>query len=50
MGSIPVLGRSPGRVSGHPFQYSCLGNPMHRGGWWATVPGGYIESDMTEQL
>ena len=24
--------------SGEPeFQYSCLGNPMDRGAWWATV-------------
>ena len=21
------------------LQYSCLGNPMDRGAWWATVPG-----------
>ena len=24
---------------GNPFQYSCLGNPMDRGAWWATVHG-----------
>ena len=35
--------------NGNPFQYSCLANPMDRGGWWAIVPGGHIESDMTEQ-
>jgi len=23
----------------NPLQYSCLGNPMDRGGWWATVHG-----------
>ena len=23
----------------HPLQYSCLGNPMDRGAWWATVHG-----------
>ena len=39
MGSIPGLGRSPGGGHGNPFQYSCLGNPMDRGDWWATVPG-----------
>ena len=21
------------------FQYSCMGNPMDRGAWWATVHG-----------
>ena len=26
-GSIPGLGRSPGRGHGNPFQYSCLQNP-----------------------
>ena len=28
LGSIPVLGRSPGEGNGNPFQYSCLENPM----------------------
>jgi len=37
MGLIPRSGRSPGEGKGNPFQYSCLGNPMDRGGWWATV-------------
>ena len=37
MGSIPGLGRSPGGGHGKPLQYSCLENPMDRGGWWATV-------------
>jgi len=23
--------------NGNPFQCSCLGNPMDRGAWWATV-------------
>jgi len=36
-GSIPGLGRSPGRKHGNPLQYSCLENPMDRGAWWATV-------------
>ena len=35
--SIPGLGRSPGEGHGNPLQYSCLGNPMDRGAWWATV-------------
>ena len=30
-------GRSPGGGNGSPFQYSCLGNPMGRGAWRATV-------------
>ena len=36
-GSIPGLGRSPGRGHENPFQYSCLENSMDRGAWWATV-------------
>ena len=35
--SIPELGRSPGVGNGNPLQYSCLGNPMDRGAWRATV-------------
>ena len=31
VGSIPVLGRSPGEGNGNPLQYSCLENPMDRG-------------------
>ena len=37
LGSIPVLGRSPGEGNGNPLQYSCLENPMDGGAWWATV-------------
>ena len=37
--SILGLGRSPGEGSGNPLQYSCLGNPMDRGAWGATVHG-----------
>ena len=39
VGSISGSGRSPGRGHGNPLQYSCLGNPMDRGAWWATVYG-----------
>ena len=39
VGSIPGLGRSPGRGHGNLLQYSCLENPMDRGAWWATVHG-----------
>ena len=37
--SIPELGRCPGEGNGNPLQYSCLGNPMDRGAWQATVHG-----------
>ena len=33
------LGRSPEEGSGYPLQYSCLKNPMDRGGWGGTVHG-----------
>ena len=36
---MPGLGRSPGEGNGNTLQYSCLGNPMDRGNWWATVHG-----------
>ena len=39
LGLIPGSGRSPGEGNGKPLQYSCLGNPMDRGAWWATVHG-----------
>ena len=39
MGLIPSLGRSPGEENGNPLQDSCLGNPMGRGAWKATVHG-----------
>ena len=39
VGLICGLGRSPGEGNGNPLQYSCLGNPMDRGAWWATVCG-----------
>ena len=39
VGSVPVSGRSPGGENSNPLQYSCLGNPMDRGGWWATIHG-----------
>ena len=38
-GLIPGSGRSPGEGNGNPLQYSCLGNPMDRGAWQATVHG-----------
>ena len=47
VGSIPGLGKSPGRGHGDPLQYSCLENSMDRGAWWATIHG-VTESDMAE--
>ena len=39
MGWIPGLGRSLGGGKSNPLQYSCLGNPMDREAWQATVCG-----------
>ena len=36
---MPRSGRSPGEGNGSPLQYSCLGHPMDRGAWRATVYG-----------
>ena len=44
LGSSPGLGRSPGEGNGNPLQYSCLGNPMNREAWPATVHGGHKKS------
>ena len=46
---ISGLGRSPGEGNGDPFQYSCLGNPIDKGGWWATVHRITKESDTADQ-
>ena len=34
-GSIPGLGRSPEEGNSCPLQYSCPGNSMDIGAWWA---------------
>ena len=39
LGSIPGLRRSLGEGNGNPLQYSCLGNPIDREAWRATVLG-----------
>ena len=44
MDLIPGLGGSPGEGNGNLLQYFCLGNPMDRGAWQATVHG------ITEEL
>ena len=38
-GLIPGPRRFPGEGNDNPLQYSCLGNPMERGAWWATAHG-----------
>ena len=38
-GLIPKEGRSFGEGNGNPLQYSCLGNSMGRGDWWAIAHG-----------
>ena len=47
VGLIPGLGRSPGEGNGNPLQYSCLGNPIDKGAWPATVHRVAEELDMT---
>ena len=39
LGSIPGSGRSPGKGNCNPLQVSCLGNPIDRGTWRATMHG-----------
>ena len=46
-GLIPGLGRFRREGNGNSLQYSCLGNPMDRGAWWASVHGVAKESDTT---
>ena len=48
-GLIFGSGRFPGVGNGNLLQYSCLGNPVDRGAWQATVHG-VAELDMTGRL
>ena len=50
MGSVPRLERVPGEGHGNPLQYSCLGNPIDSGAWWATVHGITGDSNTTYLL
>ena len=47
---VRSLGGEDSPEGGHlnPLQYSCLGNPMDRGAWQASVHGVAKELDMTE--
>ena len=49
-GSISGSGRFPGGGHGNPPQYSCLGNPMNRGTWWAIVHGVAKSQTQLKQL
>ena len=52
VGSVPGSGGSPREGNGNPLcpWDSCLGNPMDRGAWRATVHGVTKESDTMKQL
>ena len=45
-GLIPRWGRFPGGGNGNPLQHSCLGKPLDREAYWATVHGVAKELDM----
>ena len=47
IGLVFGLEGSPREGNGNPPQYSCLGNPIDRGSWQATVHGVTKELDMT---
>ena len=37
--NTPWVWKIPVEENGNPLQYSCLENPMYRGGWWVIVHG-----------
>ena len=47
---IPGVGKICWNKKWQPLQYSCLGNSMDRGTWWATVHEVAKDPDRTEQL
>ena len=48
-GFSPRVGKISWRRKWQPTPVLCLGNPMDRGVWWATVHGVATELDTTEQ-
>ena len=50
LSSIPGSEDPLEKGDGNPLQFSCLGNPLGRGAWWATVCGVTKEPDTTERL
>ena len=50
LGSIPGLGRSPGKGQGNPLQCSCLENPHGQRSLVGYSPWSHNELDMTEGL
>ena len=50
MGLIPGSRRSPGEGNGNLLRNSCLGKPMDRRAWWATVHEVTKESGWTYKL
>ena len=49
-GSVPGSGKFPGEGNGNLLQCSCLGNPMDREAWRATVHGVAKQWGTTQQL
>ena len=47
VGFIPGSEEPPEKGLATQLQYSCLGNPMDRGAWWAIVRGVSKETDTT---
>ena len=47
---ISGLRRPLGEGNCNPFQYSCLGNPIDRGIWWAIVHWAAKTSDIHRQI
>ena len=47
---VIYFARGSGRGHGNPLQYSCLGNPMDRGAWRATVHGAIKSWTQLKQL